>query len=49
MIKIHWKILLSRIVVWLAAEISLSFLGLDDLADYSEFLYEEKYVLVRQS
>ncbi len=49
MMNVRWKIFLSRMVFWLAAEISLSCLGLDDLADYSEFLHEEKYVLVRQS
>ena len=45
--KVRWKIFLGRIAIWLAAEIFLTCLGLDDLADYSEFL-EAKYVLVRQ-
>ncbi len=34
------KKLIAKIVIWLTAEILLSFLGLDDLADYSEFVYE---------
>lgn len=46
--KVRWKILLVRMAIWLAAEIFLTCLGLDDLADYSEFL-DEKYVLVCQS
>ena len=34
--------LIAKIVIWLTAEILLSFLGLDDLADYSEFIYEKQ-------
>ena len=30
-----------RLAIWLVTEILLSFLGLDDLADYSEFLFED--------
>ncbi|MGK7944738.1 MAG: hypothetical protein AB4058_09740 [Microcystaceae cyanobacterium] len=29
-----------RISIWLVAEILLNFLGIDDLADYSEFVFE---------
>ena len=36
--------LIAKIVIWLAAEILLNFLGMDDLADYSEFT-EAKYSL----
>ena len=32
--------LIAKIVIWLAAEILLNFLGIDDLADYSEFVFE---------
>lgn len=35
------KKLIAKILIWLAAEILLSFLGLDDIADYSEFIYEK--------
>ena len=35
--KIYWKTLLVRITIWLVLEIGLNFLGLDSLADYSEF------------
>ncbi len=42
---VRWKTVLARITVWLAAEILLSFLGIDDMADYSEFIFE-RYVIV---
>ena len=32
--------LIAKIVIWLAAEILFNFLGIDDLADYSEFVLE---------
>lgn len=31
---------IARIVMWLATEIVFNFLGIDDLADYSEFVLE---------
>lgn len=41
--NINWHKLLVKISFWLAAEIVLNLLGIDDLADYSEFVYENKY------
>ena len=38
--RLSWKKLLAKTIVWLAAEILLNFLGIDDLADYSEFIFE---------
>ena len=35
---IHWPKLLTKVALWLCAEIALTCLGLDDLADYSEFI-----------
>lgn len=35
---------LVRIVVWLVAEVILNLIGLDDLADYSEFVLEKRLV-----
>ena len=32
--------LIAKTVIWLAAEILFNFLGIDDLADYSEFVFE---------
>jgi hypothetical protein len=36
---IHWKKLVFTTTLWLVTEIILNFLGLDNLADYSEFLF----------
>lgn len=32
--QVQWSKLFSRALIWLCAEISLTCLGLDDLADY---------------
>ncbi len=45
--KIYWKTLLVRITIWLVLEIGLNFLGLDSLADYSEFLFEKRFTLLK--
>lgn len=37
----------ARILFWLVTEILLNCLGLDDIADYSEFIFENKYYLTR--
>ena len=42
--NVRWKYLLVRMALWLVAEISLNFLGLDDLADYSEFIFQRNIV-----
>ncbi len=42
--KIQWKKLWGKIIFWLGAEIVLTLIGLDDLADYSEFLGQQKEV-----
>ena len=47
--EIHWKKLLAKAAVWLMAEILLTLLGLDDLADYSEFIFEKNFVHASQS
>ncbi|VEP17366.1 conserved hypothetical protein [Hyella patelloides LEGE 07179] len=36
-----WKNLVSKTGVWLAAEIWLNLIGIDDIADYSEFLFSQ--------
>ena len=33
--------IVTKAVFWLTTEITLSCLGLDDLADYSEFVFEK--------
>ena len=34
---------LARVLFWLVAEIILNCLGLDNMADYSEFIFEKNY------
>jgi hypothetical protein len=46
--KTQWKRLLVKTTVWLAAEIILNLLGLDNLADYSEFVYEHEVTVLSQ-
>ncbi len=36
--KIQWHKLLLKLTIWLVVEIVLNLMGLDDMADYSEFL-----------
>lgn len=38
--------ILFKIFVWLIAEIILNFVGLDDLADYSEYIFERNLVMI---
>ena len=42
---IRWKILLVKTLIWLAAEIVLNFMGLDTLADYSEFIFNQNQIV----
>ena len=37
--KIQWHKLLLKLTIWLVVEIVLNLMGLDDMADYSEFLF----------
>lgn len=41
--------LIARIVIWAIAEIILNYAGIDDLADYSEFLFEKPVAMISQS
>ncbi|MEA5594648.1 hypothetical protein [Rivularia sp. UHCC 0363] len=43
--NIRWQKLLVKTSFWLATEIILNLVGIDDLADYSEFVYENKNFL----
>ncbi len=40
--KVRWTKLFWRTVVWLSAEVALTLLGVDDLADYSEFISQNR-------
>ncbi len=35
--------LIAKTVIWLATEILFNFAGIDDLADYSEFVFENNF------
>ena len=39
--QVKWKKLLLYTFIALVSEILLNFLGLDDLADYSEFIFKQ--------
>ncbi|MDJ0647717.1 MAG: hypothetical protein QNJ60_03335 [Xenococcaceae cyanobacterium MO_188.B19] len=36
--KLQWHKLLLKLTIWLALEIVLNLMGLDDVADYGEFI-----------
>ncbi len=40
--KVKWSQLVLKIIVWLLAEIYLTIMGLDNLADYGEFVFQDK-------
>ena len=42
--EIRWKILLTKTLIWLVAEIILNFIGIDNLADYSEFVFDKNAI-----
>ena len=41
--RVQWQ----KIIIWLIVEITLIWLGFDDLADYSEFIFEQQATLIR--
>ena len=42
--KVNWQKFWMRLIIFLTLEIVLNFLGLDDLADYSEFIFERNAI-----
>ncbi len=44
--KVNYRQLLFKLFIWLSAEIVLSYVGLDNLADYSEYLKEQNVVSI---
>lgn len=42
---IQWHMLILKSAFWLTAEVTLNLVGLDDLADYSEFLLNDRDAL----
>ena len=47
--KLRVKQLTIELLLWLAAELVLGFLGLDDLADYSEYLKQENSAIAHMN
>ena len=45
--KVRWKKLLVTTTLWLATEIGFNLLGIDDLADYSEFIFEKPVIALQ--
>ena len=43
---LRWKKLLFNLSIWLTAEIVLTVLGLDNLADYGEFMIQSNTIAV---
>ncbi|NEP14298.1 MAG: hypothetical protein F6K14_29710 [Symploca sp. SIO2C1] len=47
--KTQWKKVCIKITTWLAAEIILNLLGLDNLADYSEFIFDKEVLIAKRN
>ena len=43
--KVKWKILLTSMTMWLLGEVTLNLVGLDEVADYSEFLQDKSQLV----
>jgi hypothetical protein len=43
--KTQWKKIWVKATFWLATELVLNLLGLDNLADYSEFIFEQEVAI----
>ena len=43
--NVRWQKLLVTITLWLTTEIWFNFLGIDNLADYSEFIFERNAIV----
>jgi len=47
--KRQWKKVCIKLTTWLAAEIILNLLGLDNLADYSEFIFDKEVLIAKRN
>ena len=43
--KVKWSHLILKILIWLSAEIYLTAIGLDNLADYGEYVFQYKALI----
>lgn len=46
---VKWKTLFTQLLIWMAAEAVLTVVGLDDLADYGEFVFDHAVHLKAQA
>lgn len=44
---IRWNHLIAKLSLWLALEILLGWMGIDDLSDYSEFISKHRKDLLQ--
>ena len=44
----RYQALVIRIVIWILSEIVLNYAGIDELADYSEFLFDRHLAVSSQ-
>ena len=44
--NIRWNILFASFSLWLIGEVSLNLVGLDEFADYSEFLQHKSQLVL---
>jgi hypothetical protein len=44
-----WKTPIAKVAVWILLELILNLLGLDTLADYSEFLFHTRSISLTNS
>jgi hypothetical protein len=44
--KLRWKTLFVQVAIWAVSEVALTCVGVDDLADYSEFILDRKQALI---
>ena len=47
--EIRWRKLIVSLLIWLAAELCLNVIGMDDLADCSEFVFEKHQMMLSGS
>lgn len=43
--KVKWSKLILKTIIWLSAEIYLTAIGLDNLADYGEFMFQDRVAI----
>jgi hypothetical protein len=43
--EVKWRKLILKASAWILLEVSLSYLGLDNMADYSEFVFERNLIV----